>query len=66
MSPAAATATTPTRLLTVEDAIVAEVVLREVDADRPGFARMLAAMGRLDDLGRPELEALCAAFPAIA
>lgn len=50
------------RLLTVDDAIVAAEVLRELDAGHEGSAFALAAMGHVDDLTTTELETLCAVF----
>jgi len=60
MSPT--TISAPTRLLTVDDAITAAVILGELDAGRPGFAWGLAARAGLTVLGRPELEGLCSAY----
>jgi len=59
---AIATAITPTRLLTVDDAVAAAEILRETYAGHEGAALDLATESRLEDLLTPELEALCAAF----
>lgn len=54
-----------TRLLTARHAIAAAAILREDAAGNHGFAYALAERSGLRGLRNADLEALCAAFPAI-